>query len=358
MSDSEFHFGREVEKSSAGQRLDTFLLDFPYEKHDPALSPSRSMIQKWIAGEHVTVNSAVTTNKSYRVREGDFISIEVSIGYESELPPAEALEIPIVYRDKYLLVINKPPGIVSHPVANALTGTVVNFLHYQNIPLPPTSHHLRPGIVHRLDKNTSGLMVIACTDQAMSRLIEMIKSREVHRNYLALVYGNIPADSGTIEAPIGRHQVDRKRMAVRRDKSGREARTHYRVLKRYQGFTLVACKLDTGRTHQIRVHLSHMGYPVAADPVYGGRRAHEKVSGIVKKATNKKQDYKLITDTLGKVAEVLTRDNVHLLHAVKLEFPHPITGEYISLRAEPHHKFTEVLGLLEKLPYEKAQDEF
>ncbi len=349
-----FQHEEKVDSSNAGQRLDAFLLSFPYSNFNPDLSPSRNTLQKWIADRCVLVNGEINTNKSYRVRTGDIVGIEVAIKPQTETPPPEDLDIPIIYQDKYILVIDKPPGITSHPVPWALTGSVVNFLYYKKIPLPPTGHPLRPGIVHRLDKYSSGLMVIACTDKAASTLIEMIKRREVERLYQAIVYGNPPLNLGTIEKSIGRHHTDRKKMAVVRDEKGKSARTHFRVLTRYPGFSLIGCKLDTGRTHQIRVHMSHIGYPVAGDMFYGGRRAGERVGRVLGKMPKRDPDFPHYEKSLGRVAEIITSDKTHLLHAAKLNFPHPITGEQMSFRAEPHRKFTEVLGLLEGLPHEET----
>jgi 23S rRNA pseudouridine1911/1915/1917 synthase len=195
-------------------------------------------------------------------------------------------------------------------------------------------------------------MVVALTDPAYLTLTAMIKRREVHREYLAIVYGKPPV-SGTIEIGIKRDEGDRRRMAVGNDSGSREARTHYTVLKTYPGFSLVRCILDTGRTHQIRVHMSHIGYPVAGDPVYGGRRGVKWVENILKWMTKKDPDYAIVDGILHKVADVIASDQVHLLHATRLSFPHPITGEPLDFTAEPHAKFREVLSLLESIPRKK-----
>jgi len=354
MEPSLFRHAGEVSEDQAGKRLDSFLLGFPFTDFDNRLDPSRTTLQKWIDEGCVRVNDEVRADKSYRVRTGDIVSIEVPIRPDIMVPPPEPLDIGIVFQDPYIIVIDKPAGISSHPVSHAMTGSVVNFLYYKKVPLPPTSHPLRPGIVHRLDKNTTGLMVVACTDTAVSRLIEMIKRREVERTYIAIVWGNPPLNSGTIDAPIARCQKDRRKMAVTRGASGKPALTYYRVLARYPTFSFVACKLDTGRTHQIRVHMSYIGYPVAGDPVYGGRRAQDKISTALASVQKYDPQLKSTERTLRRIAAILTRDNVHLLHAAMLRFDHPITGEKLSFRVEPHGKFNEVLGLLNTLPHEET----
>ncbi len=346
-----------VAAHEAGQRLDVFLLLFPFTAFDPAWSPSRSILQKWIAAGHVTVNGEARTDKSYNVREGDRVILQVEAATEPERPPAESLDIPVVHVDRHFVVIDKPPGISSHPVPSAMTGSVVNFLYYKKFPLPPSSHPFRPGIVHRLDKFTSGLMVIACTDIAQKALIKMIKTREVQRNYIAIVFGSPPLSEGTVEVPVGRHPVDRRKMGVMEGSKGKPARTHYRVITRYPGFSLVGCKLDTGRTHQIRVHMSHLGYSVVGDPLYGGRGAPERVRRFLKSMKKGDPEYSRIEETLMEVARILTTDNVHLLHAAKLAFPHPATGEIQTFTAEPHEKFRNVLNLLETLPHEEVARE-
>ncbi len=349
-----FKHERTAGKEDADKRLDSYLLDFPYSKFDPSLSPSRTTIQKWIANGCVSVNGKIQTGKSAKIWVGDLVELDVEISSELDTPPPESLDIRIVYQDRHLVVLDKPPGITSHPVPNDLTGSVVNFLYHNKIPLPPTSHPLRPGIVHRLDRNTSGLMVVACTDPAAAALIEMIKRREMDRRYLAILFGRLPSASGTVDVPVGRNPRDRKKMAVTTEKQGKHARTHYRVLVRYPGFSLVGCRLDTGRTHQIRVHMSHLGFPVAGDPKYGGRKAADRINNVLLKLGKRDPDYVRMEITLKRVAEIITADSVHLLHAAKLSFPHPESGEMMSFTAEPHEKFRSVHGYLESIPHEEV----
>ncbi|HDS30835.1 MAG TPA: RluA family pseudouridine synthase [Firmicutes bacterium] len=353
-----FRHEKIVGKEDAGERLDTWLTIFPFSDFEPDLAPSRSVIQKWIAGGFVTVNGKITTDKSYSVKVEDKIKLEVEIGDEFPIPPPEPLDIRIVHRDPEFVVIDKPPGINSHPMPNDLTGSVVNFLHHENIPQPLSGNPLRPGIVHRLDKNTSGLMVIACTDRAKATLIETIKRREIERRYIAIVFGEMKIPSGTIEAPIGRHPEDRRKMYVVLTGDGKEARTHYKLLTQYIGFSLVTCKLDTGRTHQIRVHLSHIGFPVAGDSLYGGRRAVDRAFRALNRFDKHDPDFPAIEKGILDIADILTADRVHLLHAAKLSFPHPVTGEIMSFKAEPHDKFKKVMSILESLPHHDIDDNF
>lgn len=356
MSTPEFSHEMKVDESYAGRRLDTFLLKFPYENYKPDFYPSRRTAQRWIADGHIMVNGVPVTDKSYRLKMGDTIRLEVSIPDDQPSPQPEALDIPIIYRDSDIVVIDKPPGITSHPAMNNPTGSVVNFLLYEEIPLPRSQDPLRPGIVHRLDKNTSGLMVVASSREAKGELIRMMKRRDVKREYLAIVFGNPPVNSGIIEVAIGRHEGDRKRMVVTTDEKGKPARTHYRVVTRYPGFALVACKLDTGRTHQIRVHMSHIGYPVVGDPLYGGRDARLIVARILgKMPKTQRESYR---DTLEQVADIITADKIHLLHAGRLRFAHPITGKIMSFTSRPHEKFESVMNLLETLPHEDTGNAF
>jgi 23S rRNA pseudouridine1911/1915/1917 synthase len=357
--DCVIHHVEPVTEPWSGERLDTFLTSFPYTKFDEFLAPSRSQIQKWIVDGFVMVNDMVAVNKSRKMKVGDNVKLDVVIKRELETPPPENLDIEIVYEDEEIIVLNKPPGINSHPSYNAMTGSVVNFLYYKNVRIPIGAHPLRPGIVHRLDKNTSGLMVVTKTSRSLATLMEMIKRREVERIYIAIVFGEIPTDSGTIEARIGRHDTDRKKMAVQvAEHRSRAARTHYRVLERYTGFTYIACKLDTGRTHQIRVHMSHIGYPVAGDLLYGGRKAQDRIENKLKDMSKKKAGYQETERILHKVSGLITSDDVHLLHAAKLSFPHPLTREPLSFKAPPHKKFMDALVLLQELPDREVVDAF
>lgn len=344
-----------VSESSSGVRLDSFLHSRKIEDLD--FNPSRAFFQIWIKNGFILVNGLDCTDKSYKVKARDVIEINADYDASDYEPPPEAIDIHIVYRDEHLLVIDKPPGVSSHPVPGNLSGTVINFLKHKKISLPESSDKLRPGIVHRLDKNTSGLMIIALSSGAMSTLVEMIKRRDVNRKYLAIVYGSLPGNSGKVDAAIKRNEVNRRKMQVSSDPDARHAVTHYQVLKRYPVFSLVACTLETGRTHQIRVHLSHIGYPVVGDPLYGGRKANDRIMRYLKNLDKKASDFPEIDSTLHKIANVITSDEVHLLHAAKLSFPHPVTGRKLDFESRPHGKFMDMMSLLETLDHQVVSGE-
>ena len=273
----------------AGARLDAFLAG--------KMEKTRSSVQKLIEEENVRLNGAPAA-KNARLREEDRV--------EATEPPPEVLDVKpqnipldIVYEDQDLLVVNKPKGMVVHPAAGNPDGTLVNALLFHcGDSLSGINGVIRPGIVHRIDKDTSGLLIVAKNDRAHQSLAEQIAVHSFTRIYNAVVYGIVKEEEGTVSAPIGRHPTDRKRMAVL-SSGGREAVTHYRVLERFPGFTLVECRLETGRTHQIRVHMAHIGHPVAGDPVYGPK--------------------KCITELQGQC-----------LHARVIGFIHPATGEYLE----------------------------
>lgn len=239
---------------------------------------SRSAIARLIEQEHLTVNGA-PASKNYKVRAGDLIAVEIPAPVSADAKPEE-IALDIVYEDTDIIVINKPAGMVVHPAPGNENGTLVNaLLHHCREQLSGIGGVMRPGIVHRIDKDTSGLLVVAKNDTAHASLAEQIRVHAAARVYTAICIGNLRNEQGSIELPIGRHPDDRKKMAVISDpnRHAREAITHYRVLERYpvgrfcgNAFTLVECRLETGRTHQIRVHMASMGHPLLGDPVYGG----------------------------------------------------------------------------------------
>jgi 23S rRNA pseudouridine1911/1915/1917 synthase len=307
----------------AGQRLDQALV---------ALFPghTRSQLQKWIkAGRvHVSVGAVavpgvlVPAAPRDKVRGGETVEIHPP-------PPAEtgwhaqAIPLEIVYEDKAILVINKPPGLVVHPGAGNPEDTLLNaLLHHA----PALNALPRAGIVHRLDKDTSGLLVVAKTERARQHLIEQLQERTVAREYVALVNGVMIAGS-TVDAPIGRHRHDRTRMAV--SSAGKEAVSHVRVLKKYRAHTLVQVNLESGRTHQIRVHLAHLKYPVVGDPVYGGRLRIP--AGADERLRNLLQGFKR-----------------QALHAVKLALVHPVTGKTMQWVASVPGDMGELMEALAK----------
>lgn len=273
-------------------------------------SVTRSHIQQWIKEGHVTVNGE-TLKANYKVQTEDHIHI-----IEPELVSlevlAEDIPIEIVYQDEDVVVVNKPQGMVVHPSAGHQTGTLVNALMYHINDLSGINGTIRPGIVHRIDKDTSGLLMVAKNDAAHEKLAAQLKDKTSLREYVALVHGVIPHEKGTIDAPLGRSKQDRKKQDIIDD--GRAAVTHFRVLERFKDFTLVSLKLETGRTHQIRVHMKYIGYPLAGDPVYGPRKTLE-----------------------GKG---------QFLHAKTLGFKHPTTKEFLTFEAPLPKLFEDTLTKL------------
>lgn len=293
-----------VRKENVAERLDVFIAA---ELEDISRSRVKSIVE---AGE-VTVNGVINNKSGYAVKDGDEITVTVP---EPEVITAEPQNLPIdiVYQDNDLAVINKAQGMVTHPATGSPDNTLVNAIMYHIKDLSTINGVIRPGIVHRLDKDTSGLIVIAKNDAAHNSLAKQIAEKSARRSYVALVDGNVKEDGGVIEEPIGRSRKDRKKMAVVDD--GRYAKTVFRVVERFGLYTLVEFDLYTGRTHQIRVHSAYLHHPIVGDELYGG--------------SNK---FKL---------------NGQLLHAYKLSFTHPVTGEKLEFIAEKPSYFNDVLKKL------------
>ena len=259
-----------VDENSAEQRIDKYIA----ENTD---SLTRSAVQKLITENCVTVNGR-SADKNLKIKVGDKITVNLPEPEICEALP-ENIPLDIVYEDDDLLIVNKPRGMVVHPASGNYTGTLVNALMYHcGDRLSGINGVIRPGIVHRIDKDTSGLLIVAKNDFAHNLLAQQIKEHSFTRKYQAVVCGNIKDDCGTVNAPIGRHPTDRKKMAVTL-KNSRNAVTHYRVLGRYKGYTHLELTLETGRTHQIRVHMAYIGHPVAGDPVYSGKKYLTKLNG-------------------------------------------------------------------------------
>lgn len=239
---------------------------------------TRSYVQKLIKNNNVFVNNNIINDKNYRVLINQIIKVNIPAPDKLSLIP-ENIPIDIVYEDNDLLVVNKPKGMVVHPAPGNYSGTLVNALmYYCKDTLSSINGTIRPGIVHRIDKDTSGLLIVAKNDFSHRALAAQIKEHSFSREYEAVIYGNLKSDTGTVNAPIGRNKIDRKKMSVTNDNS-KPALTHYTVIKRYNGFTHVRLKLETGRTHQIRVHMAYIGHPVAGDPVYGPRNIIKSLNG-------------------------------------------------------------------------------
>jgi 23S rRNA pseudouridine1911/1915/1917 synthase len=312
-----------VEEDEEGVRLDTFLVS------QEDVDQSRSYISTLIRNGHVTVEGEVASKPSARLRRGCVVSLNVPDPEPIELAP-ENIPLDLVFEDDHLVVVNKQPGLVVHPTAFARSGTLVNGLLYHCRNLSGISGELRPGIVHRLDKDTTGLLVAAKDDVTHRGLSSQLSSRSVRRRYLALCWNHPDTPQGRIDAPIGRHPVNRQKMAV--VPGGRRAVTNYRVLKPFRFADLLEFRLETGRTHQIRVHgATCMGCPVIADSKYGGMKpaGHSSV----------KADREL-------VADVVRLAGHHMLHAETLGFIHPVTGEEMEFNSAPPMEFRLVQRLL------------
>lgn len=294
----------EVKVTKSNIRLDQYL--------SQELDISRSKIQKLIKDKRIFVNGK-NVNSSYLVNVEDTIDVDDDLSFEIHINP-ENIDVDVVYEDDYLLIVNKKSGMVVHPAPGNYSGTLVNALMGRF--MLSNKDNIRPGIVHRIDKDTSGLLVVAKTDEVHDKLSEMIKNKEVERKYIALVDGVINHETGTIDAPIGRDINNRQKMMVT-DINSKDAITHFRVLKRYKDKTLIECKLETGRTHQIRVHMNYIGYPIVNDPVYGKS----------KKVTPFGQ----------------------MLHSKSIRFIHPITKKEIYIESDLPKEFQDYLSNLENV---------
>lgn len=293
-----------ITKDQVNMRIDKYLSDML-----PDIS--RSYIQKLLADGNILVNDTMIKS-NYKLETGDEISVNLPEAKEPDIVP-ENIPLDIVYEDEDILIVNKPKGMVVHPAAGHASGTLVNAIMYHcKDQLSTINGVLRPGIVHRIDMDTTGLLVVCKNDLAHQSLAEQLKVHSITRKYQAIVYDNIVEEQGTIQQPIGRHPVDRKKQAVN-VRHGREAITHYRVLERFQGkYTFVECQLETGRTHQIRVHMAYIHHPLLGDTVYGP-----------------------------------AKDKFHLqgqtLHAGVLGFVHPRTKKYVEFQAELPEYFQQLL---------------
>jgi 23S rRNA pseudouridine1911/1915/1917 synthase len=297
-----------VEESLVGERLDVAVA-----RHIDDLT--RARVQKLIDEGQVRVDG-INKKANYRLRATEKVNVSIPDARPTAVE-AEDIKLQILYEDKDLLVLNKPKGLVVHPAAGHADGTLVNALLYHCDDLSGIGGEARPGIVHRLDKDTSGVLVVAKNDRAHQSLSQQFKEHTVTREYVAVVHGDLPVAQGSIDAPIARHLRERRKMAVAAEGKGRRAVTHFRVLERLHGYTYLACRLETGRTHQIRVHLASIGHPVAGDPVYGYKRRKENLTG-------------------------------QALHASVLGFIHPVTEKYMEFRSEPPTEFKLFLAQLQE----------
>lgn len=296
-------------EEGAGSRIDRYLSEQVAEM-------SRAHLQKLLKDGGVTVNDRPVKN-SYKVAEGDKIQLDIPEAVEPEIVPEE-MDLDILYEDKDIILINKPKGMVVHPAAGHATGTLVNGLmaHCRG-DLSGINGVMRPGIVHRIDMDTTGVLIVCKNDQAHNAIAEQLKVHSITRKYYAIVHGVVKEDEGTVHAPIGRHPTDRKKMSIN-EKNGKDAVTHYRVLRRFRRFTYIECQLETGRTHQIRVHMASIGHPLLGDHVYGPAKC--PFSGL----------------------------QGQTLHAGVLGIIHPTTGEYMEFQAPLPEYFETLLKKLEQ----------
>ncbi|WP_017151194.1 RluA family pseudouridine synthase [Bacillus bingmayongensis] len=294
-----------VAEEQKNERIDRFVAGVNNEW-------SRTQVQQWIKDGVVTVNGN-TIKGNYKVKANDEIAVAIPEPEELDILP-EDMNLEVYYEDADVLVVNKPRGMVVHPAPGHTSGTLVNGLMHHCKDLSGINGVMRPGIVHRIDKDTSGLLMVAKNDMAHESLVNQLVAKTVTRRYKAIVHGVIPHDKGIIDAPIARDKKDRQSMTV--DENGKHAVTHFQVLERFKDFTLVECRLETGRTHQIRVHMKYIGYPLAGDPKYGPKKTLDI--------------------------------NGQALHAGILGFDHPRTGEYIEFEAPVPAVFEEVLNVLRK----------
>lgn len=302
--------------------MDKFLFQITEEMEDERIdkcvsalidSLSRSFIQKMIKEECVLVNGKPVKG-SYRVKDGDEVEFELPKSVEPDIEP-ENIPLDILYEDKDVIVVNKPKGMVVHPAAGHYSNTLVNALMYHcGKELSGINGVMRPGIVHRIDMDTTGSIIVCKNDKAHNCIAEQLKEHSINRRYHAICYGVLKEDEGVIDKPVGRHPTERRKMAVN-ERNGKHAVTHYRVLQRFEGYTYIECVLETGRTHQIRVHMASIGHPLVGDEVYSNRKCPFKLQG-------------------------------QTLHAKTLGFIHPSTGEYIEVNAPLPEYFTHLLEIL------------
>lgn len=298
-----------VPEKRSGLRIDKFLTE-------SCPDYTRSFLQKLLKSELVEVNGK-PVKSSYKTAAGDTITFEVPEAVEAEIT-AQEIPLDILYEDEDVILINKPKGMVVHPAAGHYEGTLVNgLMHHCREQLSGINGVMRPGIVHRIDMDTTGVLIVCKNDLAHNSIAEQLKVHSITRKYYAVVFGSPKDDEGTIHAPIGRHPNDRKKMSIN-SKNGKDAVTHYKVLERFHGYTLVECRLETGRTHQIRVHMASIGHPLLGDQVYGPA----------------KQPFRLQGQTL---------------HAGVLGFLHPRTGQYMEFSAPLPKYFEELLEKLRRL---------
>lgn len=298
----------EIVPEMEGERIDKCISSYMEDL-------SRSYIQKVIKEGNVSVND-LAVKANYKVRIDDKVKFIIPDSVEPDIP-AQDIPLDILYEDNDILIVNKPKNMVVHPAPGHYEGTLVNAIMYHcKGELSGINGVLRPGIVHRIDKDTTGSIIVCKNDEAHNAIAQLLKTHDITRKYRAVVYGNVKNDQGTVDAPIGRHHSDHKKMSVN-EKNGKCAVTHYRVLERFEQYTYIECQLETGRTHQIRVHMASIGHPLLGDTVYSGRKSPFHLEGQV-------------------------------LHAMTIGFVHPRSGNYVEFEAPLPDYFEKLLNILRK----------
>lgn len=296
----------EITPQMEGERIDKCISNY-------VETLSRSYIQKIIKEGKAYINDA-PVKSNYKVRVDDKVQFTIPDCEEPNIPPQD-IPLDIIYEDKDILIVNKPKNMVVHPAPGHYEGTLVNAIMYHcHNDLSGINGVLRPGVVHRIDKDTTGSLIICKNDEAHRKIAEQLKEHSITRKYRAIVYGRISADEGVIDAPIGRHPTDRKKMAIN-ERNGKSAITHYKVLERFEKYTYIECQLETGRTHQIRVHMTSIGHPLLGDEVYGSAKCPFKLEG-------------------------------QTLHAMTIGFIHPSTNQYVEYEAPLPEYFERLLQIL------------
>ena len=308
-----------VHSQDSSKRLDVFL-----SQKDPALS--RSQIKKLIETGKVQIEGR-KAKAGLRLRENEVVTLTIPEPRRLEAE-AEAIPLKVLYEDRHLIVVDKPAGLVVHPAAGNYSGTLVNALLHRCPDLAGIGGVLRPGIVHRLDKDTSGVLVVAKDDMAHRSLSDQFRKHTAERNYVGIVFGQL-SEEGQVDTPVGRHPTHRKKMSAR-PRKGREARTYWRVLERFRSFNLAEFRLQTGRTHQVRVHLSSIGHPILGDPLYGGRKRLASVEPLP-------------------LRQGLQRLKRQALHAASLGFVHPLTGDVLKFSSPLPEDIQEAIALLRRM---------
>ena len=324
----------------AGERLDSFLVRKLDQSPSFKGTLSRAKIQKFISDGQAAVDG-IPRKKNFILKSGEEVDIEVPPQTPITLE-GEHIDFDILYEDSDIIIVNKPSGVITHPTAVRASGTLINGIIKRGIELAPAGGLFRPGIVHRLDKDTSGALILAKSDRAYYELVNIFKERRIEKYYCAVVLGNLRTLKGSFEQSIGRNPRNRAKMAVVRN--GREARTTYKVIERFIGFDFLSLRIFTGRTHQIRVHLSNSGHSILEDTIYGGKKIEQHIRSLGRIGV----DSASIGRLLNEVNSIIDRHPGMFLHAQRLVLEHPVTGKKLDIMAPLPSSFTDLLDILHK----------